>query len=185
MSWFPGVPSYLHPDLALEAPVAEDVHTDDSPRLTETTFVVIDHDKPRSLRSEDDLPMSPKSSAASSEGGSRRPRPNIKVYTKLKPNIAQKTTATRGPPGGGSDSGRHEASSNPNKANVPQAPLHRRVITLSSQSHSNSNDIGISADTARRAGLYRQTRPFLPNMVVYLARSSKHTKRHRNVQSWA
>jgi len=185
MSWFPGVPSYLHPDPAPEALVAEDVHTNDSPRLTETTFLVVDHDKPKSLHGEDDLRISPKSSAASSEGGSRRPRPNIKVYTKLKPNIPQGTTATRAPLGGVSDSGRQEASSNLNQANVPQAPLHRRVITFSSHLHSHSNHIGISADTARREGLYRHRRPSLRKMAVYLATSSKHTKRHRNVQSSA
>lgn len=135
MSWFPGIPSYLHPDPAPVAPVAEDVQTNDSPRLNETTFLVIDHDKSKSVRSEDDLPTSPKSSAASSAGGSRRPRPSIKVNTKLKPNIAQGTTVNRGSPGGGSDSGRLEGSSNLNKANVPQAPLHRRVITFSSHLH--------------------------------------------------
>ena len=128
MSWLPGIPSSLYPDPTPEAPVAEDVDTNDYPRLTESTPLVIDRDKPKSLRSEDDLPISTNSSAASGEGGSRRPRPNIKVYTKLKPNIAQVATATRGPPGGGSDSGRHEASSNLNKANIPQAPLHKRVI---------------------------------------------------------
>lgn len=184
MSWFPEVLSFLYPDPVPVAPVAEDMHTNESPRLTETTFLVIDHDKPKSVRSEDDLPTSPKSSTASSAGGSRRPRPNIKVYTKLKPNIAQGATATREPRGGGSDSGRNEASSNLNKANVPQAPLHRRVITSSSHLHSYGSDIDISADTPRREGLYRQKRPFLRKMAMYLATSSKRINRHRNAQSW-
>lgn len=128
MSWLPGISSSLSPDPTPGAPVAEDVHTKDSPRLTESTHLVIDHDKAKRLRSEDDLPISTNSSVASNEGSSRRPRPNIKVYTKLNANIAQGATATRGPPGGGSDNGRHEANSDLNKANVPQAPVHRRVI---------------------------------------------------------
>lgn len=143
MSWLPGISSSLYPDPAPEAPVAEDVHTNDSPRLTESTLLAIDHDKPKSLRSEDDLPISTNSSVASNEGSSRRPRPNIKVYTKLNSKKAQGATATRGPPGGGSDNGRHEASSNLNKANVPKAPVHKRVINFSSHLRSYGNHIDI------------------------------------------
>jgi len=133
MSWLGGVPSNVSSASAPEAPVTENVHTDDSPSLTKPTVLVIDHDEPKSLRSEGDFPISPKYSVASSEGGSGRPRPNLKVYTRLKPNIPQGTTATIGPPDGGSDTSRQEASSDFSKPNVPKAPLHRRVITFSSQ----------------------------------------------------
>ena len=126
-TWFGGPTDYFNftpgPEVqAAKGTLADDSHPTEPPRL------LINNDAPRKRANADNTPIPPKSSAASSDATSFKPRrPQLEVHTKLKTNILPGTQAVRLGPEDEGNGLKDQGSINSEEPQAAQPPSHDSV----------------------------------------------------------
>ena len=123
-TWFGGPTDYFNFTPGPEVQAARATRADIS-HPTEPPRLVINNDAPRKRANADDTPISPKSSAASSDATSYKSRrPQLQVHTKLKTNILPGTQAVRLALGDEDNELKDQGSINSEEPQAPQPPSH-------------------------------------------------------------